>query len=120
MTNAKDPVRLWLFLVVLMLGTAVTVLLLDFGIKAAILEESNALRLAIERERNEQFVRRTEVPNANGTSSDDSYSPDVVGINDARLETRDAPKEDTGTPKKTTAHRPAKPGAAGPTPEIQG
>ena len=120
MANTKDPVKFWLFLVALMLATAVAVLLLDISIKAAILEESNALRLAIERERNEQFVRRTEVPNANGASGNGSHPGDVVDINDAGLEKGDAAKEDTGDSKKVVARRPAKPRPARATPEIQG
>jgi hypothetical protein len=120
MVSSKDPVKFWLFLVTLMLATAVAVLLLDISIKAAILEESNALRLAIEAERNNRYERRTENPSANGASGNGSHSGDVVDINDAGLEKRDAAKEDTGATKKVVARRPAKPGSARATPEIQG
>jgi hypothetical protein len=118
MANAKDPVKFWMFLVALMLATAVAVLLLDISIKAAILEESNALRLAIERERNEQYVRRTEVPNPHGASGNGSYSSDELGVDATRLETGNAANRTKEPAKKVTARRTAKPRPTGSATEI--
>lgn len=68
MQLTKKQMEFWTVILVLCLGTAFLVLVIDFGIKAAILEESNRLRLKIE---------GWEVANGRGTAE-----TNAVGIGD--------------------------------------
>lgn len=47
---SKKQAEFWVALIVMCIIFAIAILLVDFGIKAAILEESNRLRLVIEEE----------------------------------------------------------------------
>jgi hypothetical protein len=91
----KENVKFWTFLASAILAVAVAVMLIDMSIKASILEESNSLRLLIEGGRNDQ-ARKTRAMDA--TSGNGSRSPDVLGANDAGLETGNVPASDTVSP----------------------
>jgi hypothetical protein len=46
--TSNDSIKFWTFLTVMLLGVAVAVTLIDLTIKAAILAESNSMKLAME------------------------------------------------------------------------
>lgn len=103
----KDNVKFWTFLAGMILMVSVTVLLIDMSIKAAILEESNALRLVIEESRNGQ---RKESADHKRTSGNGSGTPDVLGQYDAGMETGNVRQSGNGTSKARTRRQPiAKP-----------
>lgn len=89
MEMTKKQAEFWVAILVLCLFTAVAILLVDFGIKASILEESNRLRLTIE----EETVRRGSKPdganenrNANDISDNPPLPSDVLVVDPSRLE----------------------------------
>jgi hypothetical protein len=98
----------------MILGVSVAVLVVDLSIKAAILEESTKLRLAIEGERND---RATEA-NASRTSDNDSDSSGLLGLHATGMEATDVRQNGgrkapaTGT-RRSRQTRP-KPGAYNP------
>jgi hypothetical protein len=89
----RKQLEFWTFTIVLCLILTFTVLLVDFGIKAAILEESAKLRLAIE----EAKLRgqRPSAANESGTAtlnSDDASIPsDVLVVDATGMETGNVP-----------------------------
>lgn len=84
----------WAVLLVILVGTAVLIMLVDFGIKAAILEESNRLRLKIE-EWDKEHGRGTAEANPGRTDNDsgDNTSVPIPLLVDspAGMETADVP-----------------------------
>lgn len=91
-------VRFWAVLAVMILLVCIAVSMIDLSIKAAIIEESNNLRLFMESVRNGQ---RTEGPDKSGANSNGTdnvaVSGDVLDLNSARVETRNVRKR--GTPR---------------------
>lgn len=83
-TTNNDHIKFWTFLAGMILMVAVAVLLIDMSIKAAILSESNELRLAIEGERNDRAAKAT----ANGSGNNGSGTSPVLGEYAAGMETR--------------------------------
>lgn len=61
----NDKTKFWITLVAIMLGVSVAVLLIDMTIKAAILEESNALRRVIIGVRDDGSAEANPVGSAN-------------------------------------------------------
>lgn len=92
----NSKVRFWGILAIMILAVAITVTLVDLTIKAAILQESNSLRLLIERETN---AKGTEGPDNSGIAADatnDGTVPgDVLAIKPVRLEARNVRKRRT-------------------------
>jgi hypothetical protein len=112
--KAPENIKFWTILTVLMLATAVAVMLIDLSIKAAILEESNALRRVILNGRGE------EKPATSGTS-DDSSSPSVLlDFDPTGMETGNVRQSSNGKASASTPPRKprTKPRAQGNPPEV--
>lgn len=71
MEPTKKQIQFWLAMLFLCLMVAVAITLVDFGIKAAILEESNRLRRLIEGEE----IGRIKESNAKGDTTNPVYDP---------------------------------------------
>lgn len=116
MTEASDEkLKFWAVLVAVMLGVSVAVLLIDMTIKAAILEESNALRRTL---LGIQDDRPTEASN-NGASHNSNSSSSVLDIFPAGMENGDVATGDktssngTSTRGKRTRTQPRTQGDSG-------
>lgn len=104
MEMTKKQAEFWVAILVLCLFTAVAILLVDFGIKASILEESNKLRLTIEEEtlsRGQKPKRANENGNANDISDNPPLPGNVLVDDTARMEARNVPNG--ATPKATNS-----------------
>jgi hypothetical protein len=93
----KKQTEFWAFIIMICLAVSIAVLLVDFGIKAAILEESTKLRLLIEensgRKNQESAPGRTD----NDADINSSVPPDILLEYIAPVETGDVPN---GTAEK--------------------
>lgn len=82
--------ELWVAMLAIMLVMATFILFIDFGIKSAILEESNKLRLAIEAEEVRRNGQRRAEADANGATNDAPDHPaipsDVLVVDPAGME----------------------------------
>jgi len=114
-TTTNDHIKFWTFLAGTILMVAVAVLLIDMSIKAAILGESNTLRLIIEGENNDRAAKA----NSNGASHNGTNSSSVLGVFSAGMETEHVANgtKKTVQPRKTRGQR-AKPGSPLDTGEI--
>lgn len=108
MQLTKKQLEFWTVILLLCIGTAVMVLILDFGIKAAILEESTRMRLKIE----EWEKLNGRVPaeanasrNANDASDDPALPGDVLVVNPSRMEAGGHPNGSTAAARKTRQRR---------------
>jgi hypothetical protein len=110
----RDNVKFWTVLAATILVVSVMVMLIDMSIKAAILEESNALRLAIEGQRN---GRGKEESDNNRANSNGSGTPNVLGEYDPRVEAGNVLPSDTVSANPRPRRR-AKPKASGDSREI--
>lgn len=79
MEITKRQAEFWSFILLVCIAVSCLVLLVDFGIKAAILEESNKLRLTIEEEEVRRSGRRRAEANANGDANDSPDDPPIPG-----------------------------------------
>jgi hypothetical protein len=108
----KKQAEFWVAILVLCIIFAVAILLVDFGIKAAILEESNRLRLQIEDWEVRQSGRVAAAANAGRTGNDDSDNPpfpsDVLVDNATGMEKGSSPNGDTA-PRANPRKRRAQP-----------
>jgi hypothetical protein len=92
-TGSNDTTKFWTILTIMLLAVAITVTLIDLGIKAAILAESNSMKLAMEEweVRNGQKVSRR---NDQGNSANDRFesriSGDILGPDNAGMEAGNA------------------------------
>lgn len=114
MEMTKKQAEFWVAILVLCLFTAVAIMLVDFGIKAAILEESNRLRLTIEEEtvrRGQKPVRTNEDRNTNDISNDPPLPSDVLVVDSSRVEERNTPN---GATAKGANIRPRRAQSRGP------
>lgn len=94
-------VRFWAVLAVMILLVCIAVSMIDLSIKAAIIEESNNLRLFMESIRNGQRTEGTDKSGANTNSTDDpAVSGDVLAFNPPGMETRNVHKR--ATPRTKT------------------
>ena len=84
-TATNDHIKFWTFLAGMFLMVSIAVLLIDMSIKAAILGESNELRLIIEGERNDRAAKT----NSNGSSNNGSGASPVLGKFSTGMETGD-------------------------------
>jgi hypothetical protein len=93
MDKANDTTKFWAILLMMLLAVAVTVTLIDLGIKASILAESNEMKLRMEEweVRNGQKTsgRADERNSANGRF-DAGLSGDVLGTDNAGMEAGNA------------------------------
>lgn len=85
MELTKKNTEFFTILFVICLVTAVAVMVVDFGIKAAILEESNALKKVIDRERNGRQRPAKDRASDNGRH-DSPYPSDLLGNVPTRVE----------------------------------
>lgn len=96
--ESEDKTKFWVVLIAIMLGVSVAVLLIDMTIKAAILEESNALRKLI---LGVQDDRSAETSN-NGASDNANRPGPVLDIFPAGMETGNVPNGDKASPNGRT------------------
>lgn len=99
MTEASDDkMKFWAVLVAVMLGVSVAVLLIDMTIKAAILEESNALRRTLLGVQDDGSPKASD----NGASHNGNSSGPVLDIFPAGMETGDVATGDKASPNGTS------------------
>ena len=104
---SKKQAEFWVALIVLCTIFAVAILLVDFGIKSAILEESNRLRIKIEdweRANGRGTAGANEVGNADDTSDDHPFSSDVLVVDPSRMEAGNGTKGDSTKADNTAAN----------------
>jgi hypothetical protein len=105
----RKQAEFWAILIIACTIVAIAVLLIDFGIKTAILEESVKLRLKIEEWERGQHTETATIGATNDAPIDDSV-PSLVLVDDpAGMETGKSPNNGTGTVRNTTSKRRAKP-----------
>ena len=112
MQMTKKQAEFWVALLVLCIIVAVAVLLVDFGIKAAILEESNKLRLTIEGiERGQSAGGAAQDRADNNTSNDATISSDVLVGDTPGMEagSADNPATVNGQSQATRRPKPRRP-----------
>lgn len=88
-TDSKDTIKFWTFLLMMLLGVAVAVTLIDLTIKASILAESNSLKLAMEEwevRNGPKQAGRIDKRDRDNASHNGSFSGDVLATGDAGLE----------------------------------
>lgn len=110
----KRQAEFWATLIIICTVVAIAVLLLDFGIKAAILEESTRLRLKIEEW---EIGRKHQETNASGVGDDATvnspipgsllveHSPGMEAGNATEGATATATASDNGRPKSGRTSR---------------
>jgi hypothetical protein len=95
--KANDSLKFWAFLTMMLLGVAIAVTLIDLTIKASILAESNAMKLRMEEwevTHGQKSAGRNVEGNPSNGHFDGSLSSDLLGTDDARLETGNAANGD--------------------------
>ncbi len=97
-TGNRDNIKFWTVLAGMILLVSVAVLLIDMSIKAAILGESNSLRLLIEGEYNDRAAKAS----SNGTGNHTSGTNPVLGEFPAGMEVGNVANR---TAKKATQAR---------------
>jgi hypothetical protein len=111
----KKQTEFWAFIIMICLAVSIAVLLVDFGIKAAILEESTKLRLLIEensgRKNQESATGRTD----NDADINSSVPSDILLEYIAPVETGDVPngtaeKVRPSPARRAKSRRPGNPG----------
>lgn len=112
----KRQLEFWAFIIIMALGASIAVLLIDFSIKTAILEESNKLRLVIEGWQGGQHRQTTD---ANGVVPDpDNDAPipgDVLVVNSPGMETGSGANgskasDKSASNRRAQSRRPSSPG----------
>lgn len=91
--DSNDTIKFWTFLTVMLLAVAVAVTLIDLTIKASILAESNAMKLAMEDwevRHGQENIRRPDKRNHPDPANNGHLSGDVLATGNAGLEARDA------------------------------
>jgi hypothetical protein len=92
-TGSNDTTKFWAILTMMLLAVAITVTLIDLGIKAAILAESNSMKLAMEEwevRYGQKVSGRTDTGNSSDGTLNGRISGDVLAANDAGLEAGNA------------------------------
>jgi hypothetical protein len=112
--GSNDTTKFWTILLIMLLAVAVTVTLIDLGIKASILAESNSLKLRIEEwevQNGQKAVGRNDERNHSNGRFNSNLSGDVLGADDAGMEARDAIDRIANTiperPRKRNIPRPS-------------
>jgi hypothetical protein len=111
MEMSKKQTEFWVALLVLCIIFAVAIMLVDFGIKSSILEQSNRIRLLMEdwEIRNGRITTgATDIRDNDDHSNDIAFPGDVLLFDPPGMETGNA---DNGTAEKTdnTSTRRSKP-----------
>jgi hypothetical protein len=109
MDMSKKQAEFFATLILICTITAVLVLAIDYQIKGAILEQSNKLRLDMERFLNGQSAAATgSHRSSNHSDNHVSYPSDLVDSGDARLETtgHNEASNGTGDPTKIRTAKP--------------
>lgn len=109
MNMTQKQAEFWAFVVGLCTVVAIAVLLLDFGIKAAILEESTRLRLKIEEWERGQHAKATTVGTDNDVPEHSSILAPLLVDNAPGMEAGSSDNGDKVTPIRKTNRRRAKP-----------
>jgi hypothetical protein len=102
-TDSKDTIKFWTFLTMMLLGVAIAVTLIDLTIKAAILSESNALKLRMEAwgvENGQTPTGRIDQRNTANGHFEPSLPADLLGADTTGLE---APDASNGTKNPSSA-----------------
>jgi hypothetical protein len=95
MADKDDKLKFWAMLAIVLVVVAVTVTLVDLGIKAAILEQANAFRRDLERARNGQAPTGASSNGVdNNSANDGTISGDVLDVFPAGMEEGSLPKHD--------------------------
>jgi hypothetical protein len=113
MEMSKRQAEFWVMILVLCIITAAVIMLVDFGIKAAILEESTRLRLAIEEQEVRRSGQKPSRTDASGVANDSPNHPpipsDVLVVDSAGMEAGNVPNgatdSTTGPRKRRTQPR---------------
>jgi hypothetical protein len=109
MEMSKKQTEFWVALLVLCIIFAVAIMLVDFGIKSSILEQSNRIRLLME-EWEIKNGRVTAGANEIRTNDDRDNNPslpgDVLLVNPPGMETGNADNGDTEKTNNTGTRRP--------------
>lgn len=98
MKDTRDNIKFWTMLTAMILLVSVAVLLIDMTIKAAILEESNALRRAILGVQDDRAAKTS----SNGASYNSDSAGSVLDKFPAGMETGNVPN---GTKETTSPTR---------------
>lgn len=107
MDLSKQQAEYWAFIIGLMIAVAIAILLIDFSIKAAILEESTRLRLIIEGERSGQKPGTADASGATNDAPDNSpLSSDVLVVDPTGMETGNGHKGDQKPSEDASNRRP--------------
>lgn len=105
MNLTKKQLEFWTICLGFIIGVSVLILLIDFGIKAAILEESTRLRIKIE-DWEKANGRRPAEANTGRTDNDPPVDPpfpsDLLVVDAPRMEAGDVPN---GTQEKAATTR---------------
>jgi hypothetical protein len=113
MEMSKKQAEFWVALIILCLIFAVAITLVDFGIKASILEQSNRLRLEMEewevRISGRKPTGTDEVGASDDAPNDTSIPGDVLVVNPPGMEAGNGDSGHTAKARNTVANR-AKPG----------
>jgi hypothetical protein len=111
MTESKnDMTKFWAILLIMLLAVAVTVTLIDLGIKASILAESNAMKLRMEDWEMMAYGEETSGRADQRSHSDGRFnaglSGDVLGTDDAGMEAGNAANGAAPPTRNRTRNRP--------------
>lgn len=111
MELTKKQAEFWAFIIIMCTMAAMAILLVDFGIKSAILEESTRLRLTIEEHNGQQRQESNASGVANDAPNDPPFPSDVLVEYPKRME---AGNDTNGSAKaaRRPANRPTKPGGS--------
>jgi hypothetical protein len=113
MSDKNDTTKFWTILLIMLLAVAVTVTLLDLGIKASILAEANSIRQAMADWKNngEEISGRADQRNHSNGRFDAGLSGDVLATDDAGMEAGNAIDRIANTiparPRKRNIPRPS-------------
>lgn len=115
MEMTKKQTEFWAFIIMICLAVSIAVLLVDFGIKAAILEESTKLRLLIEENSGRKSQESASGRTDNDADINSSVPPDLLLEYIAPVETGDVPNGTAEKVRPSPARRakPRRPGNPG-------
>lgn len=85
----NDSIKFWTFLTIMLLAVAIAVTLIDLTIKAAILAESNALKIEMEEwevRHGPKQAGRIDARNSDNNSHNGNLPGDVLATGDAGME----------------------------------
>lgn len=105
MKESKDNIKFWTFLAGIILAVSVTVLLIDMSIKAAILEESNALRRVLLGVQDDRSAKA----NSNGASNDANRPGPVLDKFSAGMEAGNVPNGNQAPVSKANGRKQTQP-----------